>query len=112
MTYESIVLNKLNAIILKDLYQNSTFLEIENIQAVKKHSNNVEKRLIAFIQVSMTSLQLPGGQIAKSGSVINFLSPDIEIAQQLPVANHLMLVRFTNSTSSLQTFEVPSGCPT
>jgi hypothetical protein len=35
MSYESNVLNKLNAIILKDLYQNSTFLEIENIPAVK-----------------------------------------------------------------------------
>jgi hypothetical protein len=59
-----------------------------------------------------SSWQLPGGQIAKRGSVIYLLSPDIEIAPQLPVANHLMLVRFTNSTSSLQTFEVPYGCPT
>jgi hypothetical protein len=80
-------------------------LETESIPAVLKSLNNVEKRLIALIQVFMTIIQLPGGQFAERGSVINFLSPYIHIAKQLPVTDHLMLVRFANSSSSLQNYK-------
>ena len=57
----------------------------------------IERRLIALIQVFMTIIQLPGGQYAERGSVVNFLSPYIHIACQLPAKDSIIAVKFVDA---------------
>ena len=62
-----------------------------------KQLDSIEKRLIALIQVFMTIIQLPGGQYAERGSVVNFLSPYIDIACQLPAKDSIIAVKFVDA---------------
>ena len=64
--------------------------------------NSIEKRLIALIQVFMTIIQLPGGQFAERGSVVNFMSPYIHIAKQLPSTENVIVVKFTEGSPTMQ----------
>ena len=66
-----------------------------------KRLSNIEKRFISLIQVFMTIIQLPGGQYAERGSVVNFISPYVNIARQLPAKNDIIAVRFKEGSPSI-----------